>query len=112
MLEATRLFVFLYGSLVSYLGLWGYLQTGSLPSLISGCSLGVVCILTSRSIRQDQKKGLYASMLTVFFLGAVFLYRYTQTQKPTPGWMAILSLAMLCFLFYFRVYQMSAKQPK
>lgn len=85
-------------------GLIGYFTKGSVPSLISGIVFFV--LLAIGTYLEGARKFAYPLIVTLIALGAMMLWRYTQTYNFLPaGLFALLTFIMLlrhCYIVYLR----------
>ena len=80
------------------MGLFGYIQTGSQISLMSGLGIGALMVLCGLAMFVKNKLGVYIAIILTLSLTAMFAYRYTVTEKPLPALFAVISGGMLLFL--------------
>lgn len=91
---------FAYAAAIAAGGVFGYVKTGSLPSLGSGLLFGAVLGFGAYLITQDSTN-IYLSLGTSAVLGGIMGYRYCTTTKFMPaGLIAALSLGMVLQLSY------------
>ncbi len=90
----------LYGILLLFGGIMGYVSAKSKPSLISGVVSGLL-LLTSGILQWQQiSTGLILAQIVTLVLAIVFAMRLWKTRKFMPaGLMLVLSAAMLVILF-------------
>jgi len=89
-----------YGLLSGLGGIWGYIKSGSKPSLISGSISGVLLIVTGIMQWQDYALALLISQIIILLLVAVFAIRLIKTSKFMPaGIMLIAGIAALIGTF-------------
>ncbi len=96
--KSTSWSVFIYGSLVFLLGIFGYFKTQSLMSLYTGGGIGLLLILNSLAMLKQQIWSGYTALALTILLTAVFALRYSSTGKSIPAIMSVISGGMLLFL--------------
>jgi uncharacterized membrane protein (UPF0136 family) len=94
--------VLVYGVLVIAGGAMGYAKAKSKPSLIAGSLFGVIAIIGSLLMLQQNPLGIYLSLGTAFLLLIFFSRRFSTTKKFMPaGLMMALSLITVLTLLTF-----------
>ncbi len=84
-------------------GVFGYVKTQSLVSLMMGSVSGLVIIGASLAMNRGFIAGFWISCLVTTALFSLFSYRYLLTQKIwPPGILAFVSLAMLVLLIIMK----------
>jgi uncharacterized membrane protein (UPF0136 family) len=91
--------VLIYGFLQIFLGCYGYLSKGSIPSLASGIGFGAALVVCSLGMYQKKKGAAIISIILTAVLTFTFIYRYLATDKDLPAILATLSGAVLLYLF-------------
>jgi uncharacterized membrane protein (UPF0136 family) len=84
-------------------GYVGYHKTGSLASLYTSFTFGVLLLASSLGILLQKKWGQKGAILWSALLTVVFFYRTMTTHKPVPTVLFIVSLVVFCVLLYRRV---------
>jgi uncharacterized membrane protein (UPF0136 family) len=79
-------------------GSLGYYKTGSLMSLYTSLTFGILLIVSSYGMFAKRKWGLLMAEILTALLTAVFFRRMCITGKVVPSILACASLAMFCFL--------------
>ncbi|TPX08893.1 uncharacterized protein E0L32_009597 [Thyridium curvatum] len=89
-------------------GIAGYARTGSVPSIVAGCTVGLLCCasvgtakanrytppsdgLGGYRIQNRQPYGVELSLLASVILGGSSIPRAIRLRKPVPIFLAILS---------------------
>lgn len=95
-MKVTATIVCIYGLLIAFGGLMGYVKGGSQPSLILGISFGVPLAISSYLIGRGQIIAQTIALGLTFLLDAIFTYRFAKTLHFFPaGFFSLLSLAVL-----------------
>lgn len=81
-------------------GFFGYHKTGSLMSLYSSLTFGVLLLGACFGMFAQKKWGSRAATLLTALLTLMFAYRAIMTHKPVPSRLALVSFVLFCFLFY------------
>ncbi len=79
-------------------GSLGYYKTGSLMSLYSALTFGILLLVSCYGMFRKKKWGLLMAEILTALLTAVFFRRMMITGKAVPAILACASLAMFCFL--------------
>ncbi len=91
---------FIYGILLLFGGIMGYVSAKSKPSLISGVFSGLLLLASGILQWQQTSTGLVLAQIVTLVLAVVFAIRLWKTRKFMPaGLMLVLSVAMLVILF-------------
>jgi len=101
MKSKTQLFLVLYSLFILIMGFYGYQQTGSLASLITGLLFGLLLLGVSYYFRQNKPWAPWVGVGLTFLLFVTFIYRFNKTMSFTSIFMAILSGVMLYFLIWY-----------
>jgi uncharacterized membrane protein (UPF0136 family) len=96
--KSTFWVIFLYGVLIGSLGVYGYIQKNSIPSLVSGTIFGLILLLSSWGIAKSRWLGAYGALMATLCLTATFSYRYALTGKGNLAILSVLSAAIFLFL--------------
>ena len=75
----------LYGLFVAVVGVIGYVQAGSVISMVAGICSGAVAAGAAFYARKNLVRGLQILLGTAVFLTVVFHKRYNATQQFMPG---------------------------
>ena len=99
MKKSTATFVLIYGILLVFGGLMGFIMAQSLFSLVFGFLLGCGVIVSALAMYKKKKEGAYAALVIAFAVDALFTYRLMTTGKLFPaGAICVLSLAVIVVL--------------
>lgn len=74
----------------------GYVRTGSMPSIIAGCSVGFLYGLGGYRIQNRQPYGVELGLLASVILAGSSIPRAIRSQKPLPIGLSVLA----CFGLY------------
>ena len=88
----------IYGIILIFLGVVGYVQGNSVTSFRMGTLFGVLIIVCAVAMFKQKIWGLYGGLVFTFILTATFALRYSYTGKGIPAILAVLSGGMLLFL--------------
>jgi len=96
-----------YGLLISFGGIMGYVVSGSKPSLISGLIAGLTLIVGSILMRYIQSVGLIITifmtiLIILFFAWKLFQAISGDSSIGRPVGILILSFAELAVLYFFK----------
>ncbi|KAM3530925.1 hypothetical protein NHJ13051_001153 [Beauveria bassiana] len=72
-------------------GIMGYAKTRSAPSIIAGCSVGLLYGLGGYRIQNRQPYGVELSLLASVILGGASIPRAIRLKKPVPILLSVLS---------------------
>ncbi|MDJ0600514.1 MAG: TMEM14 family protein [Crocosphaera sp.] len=90
----------IYGILLLFGGIMGYVSAKSKPSLVSGVVSGLLLLISGVLQWQQIAAGLILAQIVTLILAIVFVIRVWKTRKFMPaGLMLLLSVAMLVILF-------------
>jgi uncharacterized membrane protein (UPF0136 family) len=94
-LDATS---YIFSLLTAGGGIAGFARTGSLPSLIAGCGVGLLYGFGGHRIQNGDPNGTTWSLLASIVLGGSSIPRAIRLKKPVPVALSILStVGMLMF---------------
>jgi uncharacterized membrane protein (UPF0136 family) len=97
-MKATGIVVLIYGILLCFGGLMGFIKANSMISLIMGFLFGVIAIASAIVLLKGNRKGAFLALILSIVLDAFFTYRYLHTGHFIPsGLMSILSLVVILF---------------
>ena len=96
--SSVRWTILFFGALLVALGIVGYQASHSKISLIMGTIFGVLMMGSSGLLFLEKKFGLSAALGLTVLLTGVFSYRYAMTRGMLPGFLAVLSAAVLLYL--------------
>lgn len=72
-------------------GITGYVRTGSVPSIVAGCSVGALYALGGYRIQNRQPYGVELALLASVVLAGSSMPRAIKTQKPLPIGLSVLA---------------------
>ncbi|KAL8304052.1 hypothetical protein RB597_004620 [Gaeumannomyces tritici] len=72
-------------------GIMGYVKSGSLPSMIAGCSVGLLYGLGAYRLQNRQPYGVELALLASVVLGGASIPRAIRLKKPVPMALSLLS---------------------
>lgn len=72
-------------------GIMGYAKTRSVPSIVAGCTVGLLYGLGGYRIQNREPYGVELSLLASVVLGASSIPRAIRLQKPVPILLSVLS---------------------
>lgn len=82
---------FILAALTAGGGIMGYAKTRSMPSIIAGCSVGLLYALGGYRIQNRQPYGVELSLLASVVLGGASIPRAIRLKKPVPILLSVLS---------------------
>jgi len=84
-------------------GIAGYARTRSVPSIVAGCTVGILYGVGGHRIQKGEPYGVELSLLASVILGGSSIPRAIRLRKPVPILLSILStFGMLTFGDAFR----------
>jgi uncharacterized membrane protein (UPF0136 family) len=93
MLDAVRIYLYVFGVLTIAGGIMGYVKANSRPSLIAGVSSGVLLIGAAYLVGAKGMIGLLLGLIVSLPLAGRFISGFRKTGKVMPaGVMALLSV--------------------
>ena len=94
MLDAVRIYLYVFGALTMAGGIMGYVKAKSRPSLIAGLSSGVLLIGAAYLVGAKGTIGLLLGLVVSLPLAGRFVSAFRKSGKVMPaGLMALLSVA-------------------
>jgi uncharacterized membrane protein (UPF0136 family) len=94
MLDAVRIYLYVFGALTIAGGIMGYVKANSRPSLIAGVSSGVLLAFAAYLVGAKGMIGLLLGLVVSLPLAGRFVSSFRKTKKVMPaGLMAVLSIA-------------------
>jgi uncharacterized membrane protein (UPF0136 family) len=98
-MKVTATIVFVYGLIIAFGGIMGYVKGGSHVSLILGSLFGVALLICAYFISKKHLAAQYISLALTFALDGIFTYRFAKTLHFFPaGFLSLASLAVLIIL--------------
>ncbi|GAB7364447.1 hypothetical protein MBLNU230_g4988t1 [Neophaeotheca triangularis] len=73
-------------------GITGYVRTGSVPSVIAGCSVGALYALGGYRMQNRQSYGLELALLASVVLAGSSVPRALRSRKPLPMGLSALAV--------------------
>jgi uncharacterized membrane protein (UPF0136 family) len=100
--------VLVYGLFILFGGVIGFMKAHSWPSLIMGASFSLPLIGCAFGMLKNNLKAFNCAGVLAFMLMIFFSYRFFLTLKMMPaGMLALISLALLSFLFFKKMKKCS-----
>jgi uncharacterized membrane protein (UPF0136 family) len=94
MLDAVRIYLYVFGALTIAGGIMGYVKANSRASLIAGLSSGVLLLGAAYLVGARGTMGLLLGLVVSLPLAGRFISGFRKTGKVMPaGLMALLSIA-------------------
>lgn len=91
--------LYVYGVLLIFGGLMGYVKARSTPSLVAGVVCGIIAIFLG--YRYAWHYAPYAALLLALFLIFIMGRRYLRTRKPMPALLiVVLSIVVAAVQIY------------
>ncbi|KAK5696810.1 hypothetical protein LTR97_008114 [Elasticomyces elasticus] len=75
---------FILAGLTAGGGITGYIRAGSVPSMVAGCSVGLLYALGGYRIQSRATYGVELALLASVILAGSSIPRAIKTQKPLP----------------------------
>jgi len=92
-MDATRLYLFVFGALTIAGGIMGYAKAGSTASIIAGSISGILLLMGAWLMPTNQVAGLAVSLVVSLLLLIYFASKFMRTSAFMPaGLMSILSV--------------------
>ena len=92
-MEATKVYFIIFGALTIIGGIIGYVNAGSLPSIIAGSITGVLLLIGGSLLPEHRAASLATAFVISLLLAAQFVPKFIRTGKAMPaGMMSILSV--------------------
>ncbi|KAE9381785.1 TMEM14-domain-containing protein [Stipitochalara longipes BDJ] len=83
---------FIIGALTAGGGTFGYIKTGSVPSIAAGLTVGALYLLGGYRIQTKQSYGVELALLASIVLAGSSIPRALKSQKPLPTGLSLLAL--------------------
>jgi len=83
---------YLIGALTAGGGTFGYIKTGSIPSVVAGVTVGTLYLLGGYRIQTKQSYGVELALLASIILAGSSIPRALKSQKPLPAGLSLLAL--------------------
>ena len=105
-MKSTALILMLYGLIVLFSGLYGFIVNDSVTSLVLGVIIGVSLLGNSFNTFQNNFTGIYLTIIISISLTIIFGIRLTQTLRILPvGLLFISSVVSLGFSIFALSYK-------
>jgi len=83
---------YVIGALTAGGGTFGFIKTGSVPSIVAGVTVGVLYILGGYRIQNRKTYGVELALLASIILAGSSIPRAIRGQKPLPSLLSLMSL--------------------
>jgi len=83
---------YILGALTAGGGTFGYIKTGSIPSVAAGLTVGTLYMLGGYRIQNRQSFGVELALLASIVLAGSSIPRALRSQKPLPAGLSVLAL--------------------
>ena len=97
----SDILLYVYGVLLIFGGVMGYVKAHSTPSLVAGVVCGIIAIILG--YRYTWHYAPYAALLLALFLIFIMGRRYLRTRKPMP---ALLIVVLSLIVAVVQVYNL------
>ncbi|TVY88465.1 TMEM14 protein-like protein [Lachnellula willkommii] len=91
-LQGIEIPAYIIGALTAGGGTFGYVKTGSLPSVIAGVTVGTLYLLGGYRIQNKHSYGVELALLASIVLAGSSIPRALRSQKPLPAGLSVLAL--------------------
>lgn len=82
---------YVLAALTAFGGIFGYAKTRSLPSIIAGCSVGLLYALGGYRQQNSEPYGIELSLLASIVLGGSSIPRAIRLRKTVPTVLSVLA---------------------
>jgi len=83
---------YVLGLLTAGGGIAGYVRSRSVPSIVAGCTVGLLYGLSGYRLQNRQPYGAELGLLASIILGGASIPRAVRLRKPVPVALSILSV--------------------
>ncbi|KAL3418997.1 TMEM14-like protein [Phlyctema vagabunda] len=83
---------YIIGVLTAGGGTFGFIKTGSVPSIAAGLTVGILYLVGGYRIQTGQKYGVEMALLASIILAGSSIPRAIRGRKPLPSGLSALSL--------------------
>jgi uncharacterized membrane protein (UPF0136 family) len=91
-MEATKIYLIVFGVLTIAGGILGYVKADSVASIIAGSITGVLLLVAAFLLPEHRTIGLATAFIVSLLLAAQFIPKFLRTGRVMPaGMMSILS---------------------
>src|SRR6184192_4287660 len=92
-MEAAKLYFIIFGVLTIAGAIVGYLNAGSVASIIAGSITGVLLLVAAFLLPEHRTIGLATALIVSLLLAAQFVPKFLRSERVMPaGMMAILAV--------------------
>jgi len=92
MTQDISLPAYIIGALTAGGGTFGYIKTGSIPSIVAGLTVGTLYLIGGYRIQNKQAYGVESALLASIILAGSSIPRAIRSQKPLPAGLSALAL--------------------
>ncbi|KAH7188659.1 transmembrane proteins 14C-domain-containing protein [Fusarium flagelliforme] len=82
---------YIMGAVVAGGGIMGYAKSGSIPSIVAGCTVGLLYALGGYRIQNEEPYGVELGLLASIILGGSAFPRALRLRKPVPILLSVIS---------------------
>ncbi|KAI6766726.1 hypothetical protein HG531_011948 [Fusarium graminearum] len=82
---------YIMGAVVAGGGIMGYAKSGSVPSIVAGCTVGLLYALGGYRIQNEESYGVELALLASAVLGGSAFPRALRLRKPVPILLSVIS---------------------
>ncbi|KAF5000653.1 UPF0136 domain-containing protein [Fusarium heterosporum] len=82
---------YILGAITAGGGIMGYARSGSIPSIVAGCAVGLLYALGGYRIQNNQPYGVELGLLASIVLGGSAFPRALRLRKPVPIMLSVIS---------------------
>jgi len=83
---------YILGALTAGGGTFGYIKTGSIPSVAAGVTVGTLYLIGGYRIQNKLSYGVELALLASIVLAGSSIPRAIRSQKPLPTGLSVLAL--------------------
>ncbi|RKF74166.1 hypothetical protein GcM1_241152 [Golovinomyces cichoracearum] len=83
---------YVLGALTAGGGTWGYIKTGSIPSISFGMLIGTIYLTSGYQIQNRNPHAHYIALFASFLLAGASIPRAIKTRKYMPAGLSLLAL--------------------
>ncbi|RGP62862.1 hypothetical protein FLONG3_10084 [Fusarium longipes] len=82
---------YIMGAVVAGGGIMGYAKSRSVPSIVAGCTVGLLYALGGYRIQNEESYGVELALLASVILGGSAFPRALRLRKPVPILLSVIS---------------------
>ncbi|CEI39174.1 hypothetical protein FVEN_g10534 [Fusarium venenatum] len=82
---------YIMGAVVAGGGIMGYAKSRSVPSIVAGCTVGLLYALGGYRIQNEESYGVELALLASVVLGGSAFPRALRSMKPVPILLSVIS---------------------